>query len=93
MVKIAVDFPHFQEGAACAGIDGEMFFEAEQTRAYVELKLVKQICKSCPSQFECLEYALKHNVVGVWGGTTHNERRAIRQRRGIVVIPLITGAD
>jgi WhiB family transcriptional regulator, redox-sensing transcriptional regulator len=34
------------------------------------------ICRSCPVQFDCLNFALDNRETdGVWGGTTPNERR------------------
>lgn len=48
----------------------------------------KRIClgvdggNPCPLLFECLEFALVNNErYGVWGGTTPDERVAIRRKR------------
>lgn len=37
------------------------------------------VCRACPVREVCLEYALEHGELGVWGGTTERERR--EQRR------------
>jgi WhiB family redox-sensing transcriptional regulator len=40
----------------------------------------KRICHDCPARKPCLDWALSHNVAsGVWGGTTEEERHAIRR--------------
>ncbi|MGP7998331.1 MAG: WhiB family transcriptional regulator [Streptosporangiaceae bacterium] len=39
----------------------------------------KAICHACPVREPCLAWALSHGISsGVWGGTTDEERRAIR---------------
>ena len=41
----------------------------------------KNICVGCPVKEPCLEFALKHDEKGVWGGTSDRERNRIRIRR------------
>lgn len=45
--------------------------------------LQKQFCKDCPVINQCLEYAMKVDVHGVWGGTTYYERKQIRRQLGL----------
>ena len=40
----------------------------------------KKVCIDCPVRLLCLDYALKTNPIGIWGGTTENERRNIKRR-------------
>jgi hypothetical protein len=35
----------------------------------------KAVCRRCPVRSPCLEFALKHDVSGVWGGTSERQRR------------------
>lgn len=35
----------------------------------------KRLCATCPVKQQCLEAALENGEVGVWGGTTEQERR------------------
>jgi WhiB family redox-sensing transcriptional regulator len=37
----------------------------------------KKICALCTVRTQCLEYALTHDVEGIWGGTTQRERRKL----------------
>ena len=63
--------------AACAGRDPDKLFArgTEQNRA-------KRICAPCPVRDECLAEALDNRIgIGVWGGMTERERRALLRRR------------
>jgi WhiB family redox-sensing transcriptional regulator len=67
-------------GAQCAqrDQDPELWFPANGDRAAAER--AKAICRSCPVRPACLEWALGANErTGIWGGTTPNERRALRR--------------
>lgn len=48
----------------------------------------KQFCNGCKIITECLDYALRNDVSGVWGGTTTGERRMMRRSMGIRAIPI-----
>lgn len=41
----------------------------------------KSICFRCPVWGECLEFAVRHDEIGVWGGTTRRERRRLESAR------------
>lgn len=39
-----------------------------------------ELCEGCPVLYQCLDFALTHNIQeGVWGGTTGRERRTMRR--------------
>lgn len=88
-------YPNFDGTQVCAQLDPEIFHPelGERTDA------AKLICKGdesgyrppCPFRDPCLQYALHHQVSGVWGGTSGQERRYMRQRLGIVAQPLSFG--
>lgn len=65
--------------AACAEVSGDLFFpEAGGTAK--ETQLAKELCGRCLVREECLGYALKHREqYGIWGGTTPQERLALRR--------------
>ena len=44
-----------------------------------------ELCNSCPSKEHCLEYSLRHEPIGIWGGKTESERAMIRSNRGILL--------
>jgi hypothetical protein len=37
----------------------------------------KAVCRRCPVRSPCLEFALEHDVSGVWGGTSERQRRQL----------------
>lgn len=48
--------------------------------------LAKDICRKCPVQAECLEYALiNREEHGVWGGTSERARKKMFKKRKIAV--------
>lgn len=54
----------------------------------------KAVCAHCRVRQLCLDYALRHAVVGVWGGTVDAEREVLRRQLGITAAPLSwTNAD
>jgi WhiB family redox-sensing transcriptional regulator len=70
----------------CANVDPELFFPQEVEMGdsrvvskYQNLAAAKAICSSCPLKLQCLEYAMKNYEVGVWGGTTENQRDELRK--------------
>lgn len=70
--------------AACDGHNTEYWFP-EQSGATPHnnpaVRRAVQICKTCPVQTQCLEWALeKPETHGIWGGLTAEERRGIRRR-------------
>lgn len=50
--------------------------------------IAKGMCARCPLIDECLEWGLYRERYGVWGGTTEDERAALRRRAGIVMVTL-----
>ncbi len=40
-----------------------------------------RLCQRCPLVIPCLDYALDHDVKGVWGGTTYAQRKRMRSVR------------
>jgi hypothetical protein len=39
------------------------------------------ICRVCPVQEPCLQWALEHHETGIWGGTTERRRQELRRRK------------
>jgi WhiB family redox-sensing transcriptional regulator len=61
----------------CREIDLEVFFPENDRWAE---KRAKDICAGCLVRAQCMDYALAHNEVGIWGGTTQRERNKIKNR-------------
>lgn len=77
--------------AACKNEPTDVFFQdvGESSQA------AKAICATCPVVDDCLEWALKHEKDGIWGGMSPIERnrekgrrqKAARKARGGVAAP------
>lgn len=65
--------------AACLDEDPELFFPVGTSPEAVEqTREAKIVCDGCPVRVECLAWALALGEQGVWGGTTDDERAALR---------------
>jgi WhiB family redox-sensing transcriptional regulator len=64
---------------ACQGTDPELFFPISVSGPSVpQINSAKAICGRCIVSRNCLSYALQTMPDGIWGGTTREERIAIR---------------
>jgi WhiB family redox-sensing transcriptional regulator len=72
----------------CESTDVELFFVPDGQGTYSEVNALQRICGSCVVKKECLDYALKYNVLGYWGGTTEHKRSRIRAQLNIIPIPM-----
>lgn len=78
-----IDFSWAALGA-CRNVDTSVFYPEHATpRMAMRIREAKQICLSCSVRLECLEYALKYETVGIWGGLTESERRRTRRSSNI----------
>ncbi len=67
------------EEALCAQTDPEMFFPDKGSSNTA----AKKICAQCPVITECLDWALRHQEIGIWGGQSANQRKELRRKLGI----------
>ncbi|KOU69226.1 transcription factor WhiB [Streptomyces sp. MMG1533] len=74
----------WRDHAACRHEDPDLFFPIGSTGpALVQQEQAKAVCGRCPVREQCLQWALgTGQTLGVWGGTSENERRALRRRAG-----------
>lgn len=94
--QVYVEYPDF-EGAACKKMPTAMFFpEGTPMGRIAKMNHQKRIdeaiavCSSCPIQETCLDYALKAEPYGIWGGTTEIEREYLRSKLKIECVREIT---
>ena len=65
---------HWQERAACYGLDPEVFFPTTEEEAGLALSY----CGVCQVREVCLAWAVRNGErYGVWGGTTEQQRRRL----------------
>jgi WhiB family redox-sensing transcriptional regulator len=65
----------------CRDTDPDLFFPVGTTgAALVQIDEAKAVCRICPVQADCLQFALVTNQdSGIWGGTSEEERRKLRR--------------
>lgn len=81
--------PEWMAEAACRGVSTDVMVPRPPTRGRPEdelryhrdVRAAKAICAGCAVVEPCLEWAITRREVGVWGGTSEQERRRIRDRR------------
>ena len=73
-------YVNWHENVACRDADPDLFFPIGTTGAALrQVEEAKRICRVCPVQVQCLDWALENGVTdGLWGGATPEERRVIR---------------
>ncbi|WP_438490818.1 WhiB family transcriptional regulator [Streptomyces sp. S186] len=67
--------------AVCREEDPDLFFPLGNTGpALLQIEEAKAVCRRCPVIEHCLQWALEaHQEHGVWGGTSEDERRALKR--------------
>ncbi len=68
--------------ALCREEDPELFFPIGTSGpAAVQVEQAKVVCRRCPVVHDCLDWAMDSGQdSGVWGGTSEEERRALKRR-------------
>jgi hypothetical protein len=77
--------------ATCTRVDPDLFFPQRDNGTTTAT--ARRLCAVCPLTEACRDYAMKHSVMGIWGGTTERERKAERARLGMQPIPLRIGDE
>ena len=77
--RLDVLTPYFETAKCSTSIDPDWYFNYEKLQG----KERKSYCNDCPVIAECLNYALNVKVMGIWGGTTLEERNEIRKIKNI----------
>jgi WhiB family redox-sensing transcriptional regulator len=71
----------WQDQAACAGMDVELFYPVTSEPA-PQTRHVLRVCASCPVRESCLAEALDRGErYGIWGGTLPEQRGFAVARR------------
>lgn len=73
----------WQSFGACVGLDPAGFIpdRSKFRLDAITERRAKATCATCRVRGECLAEALREGWCGIWGGTTEQERRAMRPRR------------
>ena len=75
--------PGWMPRGACLGEDPELFFPVTAAGpALAQVFAAKAVCFGCAVRAACLSFALATGEAGIWGGTTQEERHAMRRPSG-----------
>jgi WhiB family transcriptional regulator, redox-sensing transcriptional regulator len=79
-VGLLVRQEHWRSLAACRSADPDLFFRISSSGPSIaQVAQAKAICAGCQVRRECLAFALRtHQVHGVWGGLSEQERYPLR---------------
>jgi WhiB family transcriptional regulator, redox-sensing transcriptional regulator len=81
MIKAGAGFSRWVSLGACRDADPEIFFPiAAQGPALAQVSSAKAVCRRCTVNAACLSFGLETRQEGIWGGTTREERLAMRPR-------------
>jgi len=67
-------------GVECSQLPDAFFPEDELDHSQRKqlIKVAKLVCADCPVKALCFDYAFSANMQGIWGGSTADERRAMK---------------
>jgi WhiB family redox-sensing transcriptional regulator len=75
----------WQDFAACLGINPDLFFPPPHYETPIQVRAreakAKAICNTCPVRQPCLDFALRTDQFGIWGGTNSQERDRLRGKK------------
>jgi WhiB family transcriptional regulator, redox-sensing transcriptional regulator len=73
----------WREVGSCRESDSNLFYPlGKGLAARDQAEEAKRVCRTCPSREPCLAFALAtRQELGVWGGTSPDERRLILRAR------------
>jgi WhiB family transcriptional regulator, redox-sensing transcriptional regulator len=71
---------------ACQSADPELFFPVTTYGAALrQVNAAKAVCRACAVRAACLSFGLQTSQDGIWGGTTPQERRALRRQKALAL--------
>ena len=80
-------YPSYTGREPCTADPSALYPRSSETGrpslARARTETAKEMCSWCPIIHDCLLWGLYREKHGVWGGTTEDERAALRRRAGI----------
>lgn len=77
------------EDANCKDAPTSIFFPSEElanpARYRESAQEARSYCETCSVQQQCLNYALRNETVGIWGGMTARQRQKERTIRNMKI--------
>lgn len=86
----AAELLSWRADGACRGMDPALFYPDRGDLDAV--RRAKEVCRGCAVQEQCLAWALHAcERIGIWGGTSEAERRALRRAMGRQAVCRVCG--
>lgn len=85
--------PEWMTRGLCRGAHTEDFYPTRGKWSAANYAAA-DLCKRCPVRDECLQYALDHDEIGIWGATSGKQRRRIKReqershRASVIFVPV-----
>jgi hypothetical protein len=72
--------------AACRGTPIDLWFPQDRLgrpshRHKKRTQEIRQLCQTCTVNGPCLDYAIRHQVVGIWAGLDETERKNLKGKQ------------
>ena len=85
-----IERPKFDGTQSCYSTDVESFYPlvGNSDPRTEDMQYVLKLCNSCPFKQQCFEWAICHEIHGIWGGTSENYRKQFRAKNKVGVVPL-----
>ena len=91
--RFSIEKELWREKAACKGMELTLFFPEKERQSNSSQKLndkIKNICKKCAVQTDCLSYAIDNEIeYGIWGGFSSRERRELNNMFELDKAPMV----
>jgi len=86
-----VEFPDLSQ-ALCREVGTEFFYPEDGKENDTSIySFARKICSGCEVKQACLDWGIRHEGYGMWGGMTPRERMAIRKKLNITLESIIPG--
>lgn len=83
-------YPAFDGTQNCVEVGPDFFYPDVKSPEKHVIQSIKSMCYGCWFQSECLEWGLRHEADGYWGGLSPTHRAALRRELGITLqTPLV----
>jgi WhiB family redox-sensing transcriptional regulator len=84
-----VEFPDLSQ-ALCREVGTEFFYPEDGKENDTSIySFARKICSGCEVKQACLDWGIRHEGYGMWGGMTPRERMAVRKKMNITLDQVI----
>lgn len=81
---VFMPYPEFTGDEPCRGKEDMYLLDDSDEHDYVHPTIVRraqELCATCPIVVQCQEWAISHEIAGIWGGLLPSHRKNVRVKR------------